>query len=199
MLMTATVREVRPSGLLVRDRATGQDVFVHTGHARRYRPGDRIAIVFNGVMTNSLPPQINAIFIRRLQAAVPADRPSVRSHSRKVRANRLGPFFARKILLYLYAVVVACFDRKEITVATDNLRLCSRIESSKEWRQTEDRFAGIRRAAQDPVRRGRMVTALDVCRKMCYTLYIVISTHCWFCNKRFQDFDNGRREQTSVI
>ena len=182
MLMTATVREVRPSGLLVRDRATGQDVFVHTGHARRYRPGDRIAIVFNGVMTNSLPPQINAIFIRQ-----------------KVGANRLGPFFARKILLYLYAVVVACFDRKEITVATDNLRLCSRIESSKEWRQTEDRFAGIRRAAQDPVRRGRMVTALDVCRKMCYTLYIVISTHCWFCNKRFQDFDNGRREQTSVI
>ena len=171
MLMTATVWEVRPSGLLVRDRATGQDVFVHTGHARRYRPGDRIAIVFNGVMTNS----------------------------RKVRANRLGPFFARKILLYLYAGVVACFDRKEITVATDNLRLCSRIESSKEWRQTEDRFAGIRRAAQDPVRRGRMVTALDVCRKMCYTLYIVISTHCWFCNKRFQDFDNGRREQTSVI
>lgn len=82
--------------------------------------------------------------------------------------------------MYLYAVVVACFDRKEITVATDNLRLCSRIESSKEWRQTEDRFAGIRRAAQDPVRRGRMVTALDVCRKMCYTLYIVISTHCWF-------------------
>ena len=66
MLMTATVREVRPSGLLVRDRATGQDVFVPTGHARRYRPGDRIAIVFNGVMTNSLPPQINAIFIRRL-------------------------------------------------------------------------------------------------------------------------------------
>lgn len=62
MLMTATVWEVRPSGLLVRDRAT----FVHTGHARRYRPGDRIAIVFNGVMTNSLPPQINAIFIRRL-------------------------------------------------------------------------------------------------------------------------------------
>ena len=57
MLLTAIVREVRPSGLLVRDTSNGQDVFVRTAHARRYRPGDRIVVLFNGVMTNSLPPQ----------------------------------------------------------------------------------------------------------------------------------------------
>lgn len=56
MLLTAIVREVRPSGLLVRDTSNGQDVFVRTAHARRYRPGDRIVVLFNGVMTNSLPP-----------------------------------------------------------------------------------------------------------------------------------------------
>jgi len=71
MLLTAIVREVRPSGLLVRDTSNGQDVFVRTAHARRYRPGDRIVVLFNGVMTNSLPPQINAIFIRRLAGGGP--------------------------------------------------------------------------------------------------------------------------------
>ncbi|MFR5865741.1 MAG: hypothetical protein ACLUFV_11655 [Acutalibacteraceae bacterium] len=30
MLLTAIVREVRPSGLLVRDTSNGQDVFVRT-------------------------------------------------------------------------------------------------------------------------------------------------------------------------
>ncbi len=33
MLLTAIVREVRPSGLLVRDTSNGQDVFVRTAHA----------------------------------------------------------------------------------------------------------------------------------------------------------------------
>ena len=78
MLLTAIVREVRPSGLLVRDTSNGQDVFVRTAHARRYRPGDRIVVLFNGVMTNSLPPQINAIFIRRLAGGGPFGAPHPR-------------------------------------------------------------------------------------------------------------------------
>ncbi len=66
MLMIAIVREVRSDSLLVRDRATGQDVVVHTGNTRCFGAGDLVAIVYNGVMTRSLPPQITARRIRRL-------------------------------------------------------------------------------------------------------------------------------------
>lgn len=66
MLMIAIVREVRSNSLLVRDLATGQNVIVRTNTARRFCVGDRIAIWFNGVMTRSIPPQINAIRIRRI-------------------------------------------------------------------------------------------------------------------------------------
>mgnify|MGYP000772718469 CR=1 FL=1 len=66
MLMIAIVRTVRPGRLLVRDLATGQNVVVNTNQARRFFPGDRVSIFYNGVMTQSIPPQISAIRIRRL-------------------------------------------------------------------------------------------------------------------------------------
>lgn len=66
MLMIATVREVQASSLLVRDRSTSQDVLVRTNNARRFSVGDRVGILFNGVMTRSIPPQITAIRIRRI-------------------------------------------------------------------------------------------------------------------------------------
>ena len=66
MTMTATVLNVRQDGLLVRNQRTGQEVQVHTRLARRFRRGDRVLIVYNGIMTMSLPPQITATRIVRL-------------------------------------------------------------------------------------------------------------------------------------
>lgn len=66
MIMIATVREVRDDSLLVRDRANGQDVVVHTNCTECFCVGDIVSILFNGIMTNSLPPQITATNIRRI-------------------------------------------------------------------------------------------------------------------------------------
>ena len=66
MMMIATVRQVRPNSLLVRDRATSQDVVVNTRDARGFCPGDVVRIVYNGVMTQSIPPQISAARIFRI-------------------------------------------------------------------------------------------------------------------------------------
>lgn len=64
MLMIAIVREVRTDTLLVRDSFTSQDVIAHTNCAQRFFRGDMVRIWYNGIMTRSLPPQINAIRIR---------------------------------------------------------------------------------------------------------------------------------------
>lgn len=67
MLMIATVERVRRGSFLVRDRRTSQRVVVNTrADTRCFFPGDVISILFNGVMTLSIPPQIFAIQIRRL-------------------------------------------------------------------------------------------------------------------------------------
>ena len=68
MMMIATVREVRDDSLLVRNRANGQDVVVHTNCTRCFCVGDIVSILFNGIMTNSLPPQISATCIRRISS-----------------------------------------------------------------------------------------------------------------------------------
>ncbi len=66
MIMIAMVREVRPNQLVVRDRANFQSVVVNTNDTRCFSVGDIVSILYNGVMTKSLPPQISAIRIRRL-------------------------------------------------------------------------------------------------------------------------------------
>ena len=66
MLMLATVQEVRLNSLLVRDRAASQEVVVNTRNTRGFSPGDIVRIFYNGVMTQSIPPQISAIGISRL-------------------------------------------------------------------------------------------------------------------------------------
>lgn len=68
MLMIATVQRILPKGLLVTDRRTFQTVVVNTRQTRCIFPGDVISILFNGVMTLSLPPQIFAIRIRKLSS-----------------------------------------------------------------------------------------------------------------------------------
>ena len=66
MLMVAVVRQVRPHNLLVQDLSTFQEVLVHTRSAQCFHPGDRVRIWYDGTMTQSLPPQITALNIRRI-------------------------------------------------------------------------------------------------------------------------------------
>lgn len=60
MIMQAAVIEVQRGRLLVLDLETRQRVIVHTPNAHRFRPGNLVRIRYNGMMTNSLPPQITA-------------------------------------------------------------------------------------------------------------------------------------------
>mgnify|MGYP000243330278 FL=1 len=60
MIMQAVVIEVQWGRLLVLDLDARQRVLVNTPDASRFRPGDTIRIWYDGVMTASIPPQINA-------------------------------------------------------------------------------------------------------------------------------------------
>ena len=59
--MTATVVQSWGSQVLVRDNSNDQEVLVLTGYSTgNLAAGDQVRIVYNGVMTASIPPQINA-------------------------------------------------------------------------------------------------------------------------------------------
>lgn len=58
--MCATVCRVRSGSLLVCDHCTNQFVVVHTNRACCFCPGSHVCIHYNGVMAQSMPPQINA-------------------------------------------------------------------------------------------------------------------------------------------
>lgn len=59
--MTATVVQAWGSQALVRDNSNGQEVLALTGYSTgNLAAGDQVRIVYNGVMTASIPPQINA-------------------------------------------------------------------------------------------------------------------------------------------
>lgn len=65
MVMCATILEVNRNSLLVRDNATSQDVLVNTSCVCHFRVNDRVKIIYNGIMTMSIPPQISAAKIIR--------------------------------------------------------------------------------------------------------------------------------------
>ena len=59
--MTATVVQAWGSQVLVRDNSNNQEVLVLTGYSTgNLAAGNQVRIVYNGVMTASIPPQINA-------------------------------------------------------------------------------------------------------------------------------------------
>ena len=64
--MKACVLQVNDCDLLVRDCSTRQEVVVHSDRACRFSVGDTVCIVYNGVMTMSIPPQISAMNIRKI-------------------------------------------------------------------------------------------------------------------------------------
>lgn len=61
MTMLATVVQAWGSQVLVTDNADGQEILVRTNNSTsNLVAGDQVRIVHNGVMTASIPPQINA-------------------------------------------------------------------------------------------------------------------------------------------
>jgi hypothetical protein len=67
--MLATVVQAWGSQVLVTDNANGQEVLVNTRNSTsNLAAGDQVRIVYDGVMTASLPPQISAqsICVQRL-------------------------------------------------------------------------------------------------------------------------------------
>lgn len=61
MTMLATVIQAWGSQVLVTNNATGEEILVHTNYSTgNLVQGDQVRIVHNGVMTPSIPPQINA-------------------------------------------------------------------------------------------------------------------------------------------
>lgn len=65
MVMCATVVSIDDNSILVLDNATQQEVQVNTC-CLNFRQDDRVKIFYNGIMTRSLPPQINADRIIKL-------------------------------------------------------------------------------------------------------------------------------------
>ena len=59
--MLATVVQAWGSQVLVTDNANGQEVLVNTEYSTsNLAAGDQVRIVYDGIMTASLPPQISA-------------------------------------------------------------------------------------------------------------------------------------------
>lgn len=59
MTMYATIVSVEDGRLLVLDDKTEQEVIVKT-RCQNFSEGDKVKIIYNGIMTLSLPPQISA-------------------------------------------------------------------------------------------------------------------------------------------
>ena len=59
--MLATVVRAWGSQVLVTDNANGQEVLVNTNHSTgNLTAGEQVRIVYDGIMTASIPPQISA-------------------------------------------------------------------------------------------------------------------------------------------
>lgn len=64
--MKACILRVCPCDLLVCDLCASQEVLVHTPQASCFRVGEKVCIEYSGAMTMSIPPQISADSISRM-------------------------------------------------------------------------------------------------------------------------------------
>jgi len=64
MIMTAIVIQVQEENLIAIDLSNYQEVLVHFNNSSWYLVGDIIEIIFDEIMTLSIPPQINALSIQ---------------------------------------------------------------------------------------------------------------------------------------
>ena len=66
VIMRACILRVCCCELLVCDLCTSQEVLVHTQQACCFRVGEHVCIEYSGAMTMSIPPQISATCIKRM-------------------------------------------------------------------------------------------------------------------------------------
>ena len=66
MTMCAIVIEVNDKSLLVIDSNTSQEILVNYPCVCNFNVNDRVGIVYDGTMTRSIPPQINATKIFKM-------------------------------------------------------------------------------------------------------------------------------------
>ncbi|MDE5753117.1 MAG: hypothetical protein K2H89_01020 [Oscillospiraceae bacterium] len=64
--MTGVILEINENQILIRDEATNQEVAVNTCCVCNLAVNDRVSILYSGMMTMSIPPQISARRITRL-------------------------------------------------------------------------------------------------------------------------------------
>ena len=100
MFMQAVVIEVYLDQLLVIDLDTRQDVIVNTLASRQFRPGYVVNIWYDGIMTNSIPPQINALQITVDQSNVFPPAPPVRPCPPNVCLPNIRPPFIWPPILF---------------------------------------------------------------------------------------------------
>ena len=73
MEMFATVIWSDPQSMLVRDSSNGEEVLVIYPNADDFVTGDQVMIEYNGAMTLSIPPQISASSVQRVQGITPPE------------------------------------------------------------------------------------------------------------------------------
>lgn len=137
MVMIATVIQIESRGLLVRDSATGNEVRVFVNNPRRFSRGDRVRITYSGAMTHSIPPQITALAIQRMQD--PAPHPPSHSSPSEMRAivlqRRSNALLVRDMrnnrqALVNYRYAHHFCNGQRITVHYDMIRMNNPVEIS---------------------------------------------------------------------
>lgn len=68
MIIYASILEINGNQLLVFDHATQQEVAVNLRCGCNFRINDNVKIIYNGIMTMSIPPQISAQRITKINA-----------------------------------------------------------------------------------------------------------------------------------
>lgn len=66
-IIRAQVLQITDGDMLVQSCRTGQEILVHADCTCAFSVGDCVCIHFNGVMTRSLPPQITALCVRKIE------------------------------------------------------------------------------------------------------------------------------------
>lgn len=124
MTITATVLRVERRGLLVRNNANGQEIFVNFNNASAFSAGDVVRITSTGTMTFSIPPQITATSVVRVpQAAPPQSQTEIRrAQILRITRNALtvrDPSNNRQVIVrYPYAHHFCVGQRVNITYDT---------------------------------------------------------------------------------
>lgn len=67
MILNTIVQQVNMNSLLVREIGSNNEYQVNVFNARRFSRGDCVRIIHTGQMTLSIPPQISAISVQRIE------------------------------------------------------------------------------------------------------------------------------------